>query len=130
MIEGIEKYYQIIANAVNHSILEDWKAAKLDAIFYDGSITYHAEYTREEDGKLRSLVTTAESDRAFRDVRKLFKETGKPLWGQACFELEATGRFNMKFGYDNCDENGDTHFDSEVWLKQSEERHKRFIREH
>jgi len=97
MIEGIEKYYQTIANAMNDAIPEEWTSASITAIFYEDSITFRAEYTRSTDGKIRSFETTMESDRAFRDLRKLFKASGKPVWGQAVFNLTYDGKFNMKW---------------------------------
>jgi hypothetical protein len=74
---------------------------------------------------LRDFGTIVRGERAFRELRRKFKETGKPLWGQASFELHSDGKFKMKWGYDNCDENGDTIFNEEEELKRSEERRKR-----
>lgn len=125
MIEGIEPLYRQIAESIQEAIPEDWTTAKMEAIFYPQSSIYCGEYTRKADGKARDFGTTRVGERAFRDLRKRFKEAGKPLWGQACFELHADGRFHMKWGYDNLDENGDTVFDADGELKRQEERHKR-----
>ena len=101
----------------------------MEAIFYSGSSTYLGEYTRKADGKLRSFATASSGERGFRELRKKFKQAGKPLWGSACFEMQSSGRFNMKFGYEDCDENGDTRFDADEELKRAEARHKRLTSE-
>src|SRR5437016_2475189 len=107
MIDGIEPLYQEIAESMVNAIPEDWSTAKFEAILYSGSSTYEAEYTRKTDGVVRGFQPADGGSRAFRQIRKMFEEAGKPLWGRACFELHSDGRFNMKWGYDNCDENGD-----------------------
>ena len=125
MIEGIELFYQQIADSIQEAVPEDWSIAKMEAIFYPDSITYLGEYERQADGKSRSFGTTRSGERAFRELRKKFKEAGKQLWGQAVFEIRSDGKFNMKWGYENCDENGNTVFDEDEYLKRSEERRKR-----
>ena len=124
MIEGIETLYQQIADSTEDAIPEPWSVATVEAIFYSDSIDFEAEYTRETGG-VGSFATTLEGDRAFRSLRKQFKEAGHPVWGQARFELRADGKFDMTFGYDDCDENGDTIFDAEKWHQRQEERRKR-----
>jgi len=124
MIEGIEGLYQQIADSIVEAIHEPWSVAKVEAIFYPDSITFEAEYVRQAGG-LASFATTLGGDRAFRELRKKFKEAGQPVWGQACFELRADGSFDMKWGYDNCDDNGDTIFDEVEWSRRHDERHKR-----
>ena len=129
MIEGIESLYQQIAEAIQEAIPEEWTSAKMEAIFYSDSSDYFGEYTNQADGKQRSFATAMVARRAFRELRKKFKASGKPLWGRACFELEPSGKFNLRFGYEDCDENGDTPFDGEKWLKRQEERRKRLTAE-
>ncbi|MBL8816783.1 MAG: hypothetical protein JNL58_12185 [Planctomyces sp.] len=55
----------------------------------------------------------------------LFKGAGKPLWGRASFELTSNGKFNMKWGYEDCDNDGYAIFDEAIELRKSEERHRR-----
>lgn len=125
MIEGDVAIYTRIAQSMSEAIPEEWSSAKIEAIFYSDSITFEAEYIRRADGKVRSFATTLDGDRAFRELRKLFKSSGRQVWGRACFELQPDGKFNLKWGYDNCDENGDTVFDEEQELRRWEERRQR-----
>lgn len=125
MIEEIEELYQQIAESMESAIPEEWASAKFEAIFYAGSSTYEAEYVRKCDGVARSFQPSDEGDSAFRKLRKMFKQAGQPQWGQACFELWPNGKFDMKWGYENCDENGDTRFDEQQELRRHEERRKR-----
>ena len=125
MIDGIESFYRRIAKSITEAIQEDWVTAKMDAIFYSDGSTYFGEYVSEADGKARDFGTTSDGEREFRSLREEFSQTGQPLWGQACFELRSDGKFSMQFGYNNCDQNGDTNFDEEEELKRFEERRKR-----
>jgi len=128
MIDGIEPLYLVIAESIPQAIPEEWSTATMEVIFYPHSSTYVGEYTRKADGVPRDFETSHSAQRAFREIRKKFKEAGKPLWGRAWFELQPDGRFNMKWGYDNCDENGDTRFDKKEEFKRHEERHRRLTR--
>jgi hypothetical protein len=125
MIDGIEQYYREIAESMSSAIPEEFSTAKFEAIFYEGSSHYEAEYRRKSDGVARAFQPADGGDRAFRQLRKKFKEAGKPVWGQATFELQSDGRFNMKWGYENCDENGNTRFDEEKELRRSQENFQR-----
>jgi hypothetical protein len=128
MMVGLEALYQEIADAMKEAIPEEWSTARIEAIFYPECIQYDGEYTRKADGALRSFCTNERGERAFEELRNKFQEAGEPLWGQARFELRADGKFTMKWGYDNCDENGDTRFDVDELLKRAEDRHKRLTR--
>src|SRR5262249_8694171 len=125
MIDGIETFYQQIAESMVEGIPEEWSSAKYEAIFYSGSSTYEAEYIRQTDGDVIGFQPGDAGDRAFRQLRKKFKEAGKPLWGRATFDLWPDGKFDMKFAYDNCDENGNTPFDAEEEHRRFEARRKR-----
>ena len=124
MIEGIETLYQQIADSIVDAIQEPWSVVTMEAIFYTDSIDFDAEYTRET-GQVASFGINLATSRVFRALRKQFKEAGQPVWGQARFELRADGKFNMTFGYENCDEKGDTIFDAEKWHQRQAERRKR-----
>ena len=41
------------------------------------------------------------------------------------FELQSEGEFKMTWGYENCDENGDTRFDEEEYMRLDEQRRQR-----
>jgi hypothetical protein len=125
MIEGIEPFYQQIAESIQEAIPEEWTTARMDVLFYADGESYEGEYTRTADGKAVDFATTRKAERAFRGLRNKFKEAGKPLWGQASFELDSDGKFHMQWGYDNCDENGNTIFNEEEELKRREARRKR-----
>ncbi len=125
MIDGLDKEYRLIAESMMSAIPEDWSSAKFEVIFYPNSSTYEAEYVRTRDGQARGFRPESAGARTFRQIRKLFKDGGQPVWGQAVFELFPDGRFNMKWGYDNCDDNGDTVFDADKEFERAELRHRR-----
>ncbi len=125
MIEGIESLYQVIAEAIDEAIPEAWSIAIMEGIFYSDGSTYFGEHVRKADLKSIDFGTPANAELAFRDVRRKFKESAKKVWGRAAFELHSDGKFDMKWSYDNCDENGDTIFDEDEELKRHEERRKR-----
>ncbi len=124
MIKGIEQYYQLIAEAIDESINESWVTAMLNAIFYDDSITLEAEY-RRPNGKDVSFHMPPKARIAFQAIRAKFAEAGEPVWGQAHFEMNSNGKFKMDFGYKDCDERGNTHFDPDAWQAHQEERLRR-----
>jgi hypothetical protein len=126
MIPGIEAFYQRIAESIQNAINEDWATAKMDAIFFDDSVTYFGEYTTP-DGRLKGFGPDRDGQLAFRELRRKFADVGKPLWGQAAFEMNAEGKFKMSWGYENCDENGDTIFDEEREHQRNDDRRKRLI---
>jgi hypothetical protein len=125
MIEEAELLYQKIAEAIQEAIFEEWITAKMEVIFYPDTSVYFGEYIRRADGVARGFRKSSSAEGAFREIRKRFKEAGKPLWGRACFELQSDGRFDMKWGYDDCDEDGNARYDEDEKLKRHEERHKR-----
>lgn len=119
MIPGIEQFYQRIADAMVGEIPEEWISATYMATFFPGSSMYEAEYVGKRDGKARSLSPEDDGDRAFRELRKLFKEAGKHPWGRAVFTILPSGKFDMKFDYDHCDEQGNAIHDSEEQMRLS-----------
>jgi hypothetical protein len=121
MIEGIEPLYQQIADSIQDAIEEPWSSAWIDAIFYSEHTRYSGEYL-VEGGTPQSFPTTLEGERAFERIRELFIQAGKPVWCRARFEIHADGRFNMNWGYDDCDEHGYAIFDEEAELKRMRER--------
>lgn len=120
MIEGIEPIYQRIANSMVDAIPDQWNAAKIEAVFYSDSSDYMGEYLTDS-GKVRSFEITTELSRAFREMRRKFKESSNSVWGQVSFELQSDGKFDLKWGYDNCDANGDTIWDEKEYHRRSEE---------
>ena len=124
MIPNIENFYERIANEILHALPDSWQKAQVNAIFYGDSITWEPEYVTVA-GELKSLDISMNLIRAFKELRRAFKDAGQPLWGQALFELEPSGKFNMKWGYDNCDEQGDTIWNEDEWRRRHEDRAKR-----
>lgn len=125
MIEGIEAFYERLAQAVHDSLPEEWSAALYEATFFPDGSVYEAEYTRKLDGKARGFLPSSGGARTFRQLRKAFEDAGKPLWGKARFELWPDGTFKLHFDYENCDANGDALFDEDKEVERSEARHKR-----
>jgi hypothetical protein len=126
MIDGIESYYQRIANSITECIPEEWSVATLHAMFYEDGSTYEAEYARQKDGKAIGLATSSDGSRAIRDMRKAFRLAGQPVWGQLLFVLRADGTFNCKWSYEGCDANGDLPFDEEEKIRRHDNRRHRF----
>jgi hypothetical protein len=126
MIDGIEEFYPILAESMSAAIPEEWSSASYEAFYFPQSSVYVAEYVRAVDGKLRSFTPTGEGGRAFRRLRKLFKEAGKPLWGKATFELQSNGKFNLHFSYDNCDADGNMSMDDDWHTRLHQERMARY----
>jgi hypothetical protein len=124
MIEGIEAIYQRIADSVVEQLPVGWTSARVDAVFFADSSDYVGEYA-SSSGRSVDFEITMEVTRGFKELRRKFKESGKPLWGQASFELHSDGKFNMKWGYNNCDENGNTIWDEQEWHRRQEERRNR-----
>ena len=129
MVDGAEPLYEQMAESISECVPEKWSVAKMEAVFFDDSITYLGEYQRAADGVSRSFPTDIRGERAFRQLRQLFKDAAKPLWGQACFEMQSDGKFRINFGYDDCDEDGNTRFDEERELRRAEERRLRLTAE-
>jgi hypothetical protein len=127
MIPGIEPLYQTISDSINEAISEDWITAAMEAVFYDGSISYYGEYISAGDCRAISFETAEESQAAFRELRNKFIEDRKKPFGRALFTLHADGAFHMKLGYDNCDDNGKTLYDGDKYIRQHRERHARLI---
>jgi len=125
MIDGIDVLYQQIADAIDHEIPDEWTTARIDVAFFPDHSQYTGEYTRTSDGVARDFPISLSAGRAFREIRKRFKEAGKLLWGRACFEIDSSGRFEMHWDYEDCDEDGNAMFDAETEMKKSEERHRR-----
>jgi hypothetical protein len=124
MIEGIEELYQIIADKTAEAIPPPWTLARIEAVFFSDSIDFFGEYWPAQ-GNPRSLKVVRDVTRAFESARQKFKEAGQKAWGQATFELHSDGKFNMKWGYENCDENGDTIWNADEWQRHQDERRKR-----
>lgn len=126
MIDGLDSLYQQLAQSIHVAIKDDWISAQVDAIFYDESSSYFGEYVRKSDSALLSFATDFDGGSAIRQIRRKFSEAGKPLWGQFCFQLNPDGVFNVKFGYENCDNSGNTIFDAEEYQRQHDARRQRY----
>jgi hypothetical protein len=114
MIEGIEPYYQRIADGINSALPEVWRLAWMDAIFYDGSVSYYGAYLVSNEEYCTDFDTNRDAERAFREMRGLWLKCGKVPWGRARFNLFSTGKFNLQLSYDDSDENGFARFDEDA----------------
>ncbi len=121
MTDSIEEYYEKIAEFIPEAIDDDWAKARIDIIFFPGMITSFGEYTTSS-GSLKDFTTSWNIQRTFMELRAKFKEANTPLWGQATFNLTSEGKFSMSWGYENCDENGDTIFDEDREHQREESR--------
>lgn len=119
--------YARIAQGISSKIPEPWVSAQIEAVFYDGTRDYYAEYLSEA-GKVRSFRMDLEPPRTLRELRQKFKDSGQPVWGQMRFELLPSGKFNLHWGYENCDANGDTIFIAEEWHKREDSHRHRVTR--
>lgn len=122
MIPGIEPFFQRIANAITTAIPEPWTLAEFHAMFFADGSTYEAEYVRQADGAARSISPKDDGNRAVRELRKAFSQARHPVWGQVRFILRSDGPFNVEWGYQGCDVNGDLPFDEEAELERHEQR--------
>ena len=128
MIDGIDQYYQQIAQHIENAIPDNWETAQLVATFFPQCSEYLGEYKRKPDGVERGFPVNNATGKIFRQLRKAFKESGKPPWGKAVFLLNESGEFKMNWLYDDCDENGNQIFDEEVERKKSMDRVDRLTR--
>ena len=110
MIEGIEPFYQQIADAIQPALPPTWYRVWMDAIYYSDSMFYHAAYQTHE-GTCLSLPASMAAENAFDGMRALFARSGKIPWGRARFVIFSTGKFNLQLSYDDCDESGFARFD-------------------
>lgn len=119
LIHGIDKVYQAIADGIVDEMPELWRSARIDVTFYDGLVDFDGEFVAN-DGVSRSFNVNVQ-DTIFQ-LRRMFIEARQPLWGQFVFLLSSAGQFDVKWGYENIDENGNTVFDERTWLKNRRER--------
>lgn len=113
MMEEVEEIYPQIGQAIVDAIPGDWLTASVEATFFPNYLRLFGEYVLPS-GESTSLDVGDDLGRAFAELRKRFKKTGQPVWGQAVFNLSADGKFKLLWGYDNCDVHGDTIFSEEM----------------
>ena len=126
MIPGIELLYQRIADAMTAAIPEEWASAEFHARFHSDGSTYEAEYVRPDGGAV-GFQPGSDGSRAIRELRRLFREASKPVWGELRFLLRADGSFNARWEYDGCDSHGDLPFDEVAELRRHGERRLRLL---
>lgn len=107
MIPGIEEYYQIIAEEVMEVLPYRWEYAKVEAVFHYMAYRFEGVCRGRTLG-IRGFYVPEEAQAALIDLRELFRKAGKPVWGQVEFEFYPDGAFNVKWGYENCDADGNT----------------------
>jgi hypothetical protein len=114
----MEALYRQIGESIQQAIPESWLSAWMDATFFTEHTSYYAEYTPSDGSVPKSFAPERSGRRAFEQLRELFRQAGKPLWCRARFEIQADGKFNMKWVYDDCDENGYARFDEQLELDE------------
>src|SRR5262245_2593398 len=109
-------------------IPEEWSTAEYHAIFHPDGSTYEAEYVRQVDDLPRGFQPAGNSSKIIRELRQRFREAGQPLWGRVWFTLRPDGTFNVRWGYEDCDANGNAIFDEETEVQRHNARHARLTR--
>jgi hypothetical protein len=122
MIEGIEPFYQRIADGMTSALPDMWRHAWMDAIFYDGSVSYYGSYLVGEEEFCTDFETSRDAQKAFREMRALWATAGKMPWCRARFNLYSTGKFDLELSYDDSDENGFARFDEGADLEHHRQR--------
>lgn len=125
MLNNLEHKHQEIATAINELIEDDWSTAIVEAIFFQDSTTFLAEYVRASDGRSRSFETNTQIEQAFEAIRDGVRQSGQPVWGRARFEINSHGKFAMHFEYDSCDAFGNYQMDDDEYSRYMAERFKR-----
>ena len=118
MLPGLEPLFQEIADSMVAAIPEEWSTARVEAIYFSDSSVYEAEYTRKADGVPRDFETPEQCLDAF-DVRRdndLSTPDSRCGGGPCLNSNQVDGTFRVKWGYDDCDANGDTIFDEDQEL--------------
>lgn len=124
MIEGVEDAIQRIADGAVEAVPCPWTSASIGAIFYADNSDYMGDFVTPEGG-VGGFVLSMEMILAFGEIRDRLREAGKPVWGQARMELTPDGKFSLKWGYENCDADGNTIWDADAWTRRQEERQNR-----
>lgn len=128
MLPGFEGLFQEIATMMADAIDEEWSTAHAYAVFYPGCTVSEGEYARKADGVPRGLDLPFEFREAADRLRRLFREAGRPVWGRFDFTLQPDRRFDVKWGYDSCDEQGDAIFDEDAEVQRIQDRFERLTR--
>jgi len=126
MIPGIEAAYQVVAEEIEDALPGPWQHATIDGVYYPESEEFNGEFLNQS-GELECFRISIKVMKTFRQLREKFKKAGHRVWGQVSFRLYPDGTFNVKWGYDNCDENGTTIWDPDEWSRQQDERRDRHI---
>jgi Protein of unknown function, DUF600 len=122
MIEGIEAFFQQIANSIQNAIAEEWALAWVESTFFTEHVRFEAEYLPYAGAPSKSFSIDSDGRGAFCEIRERFKQAGKKLWCRTRFQIESDGRFDMFWGYDDCDENGFARFDEASELERLRKR--------
>jgi hypothetical protein len=122
MIDGIEPFYQRIADGINAALPDEWRLAWMDAIFYDGSVSYYGSYLADNEDLCTDFETSKDATKAFREMRALWVQAGKTPWCRARFYLFSTGKFRLQLSYDDSDENGFARFDEDSEMEHHNQR--------
>ena len=122
MIDGIEPYYQRIADEIHSALPDVWQLAWMDAIFYDASVSYYGSYLVADEDLCTDFEISMDATRAFRQMRALWTHSGRTPWCRARFNLFSTGKFKLQLSYDDSDDNGFARFDEDSEMEHHNQR--------
>ena len=103
MVDTIESLYPKIGQSVVDSISDDWTSVQLSAIIKPGVTTLHGYYWLATGVKL-SVRPTRQMIVLFNQLHTRMAEEMHDDWTQAIFEMDQSGKFDIKFEYNPEDE--------------------------
>jgi hypothetical protein len=101
----IEEVYQQIADLINATLDDTWSKAWIRARLHEDNAEFDLLYQKDVQSEPLQFNEAASPVigkiyKSFKEMREMFKLSGKPLWHTATFTLESTGRFKLDFEYD------------------------------
>ena len=95
--------YRVIAEAAAENAPDGWVLLRVEAKLFDGydSAGFFYKNSRGEEHKYDPGFDGFEAVmKSFVKLRDVMACAGKPTWKTARFELDASGKFHIDFGYD------------------------------
>ena len=115
MSDPFRPYYQRISDGVISRLPGGgWHRAWMDAIFYPDRVSFHGSYQETENGFCLGYGTARDAEKAFEEIREVYKQDGRIPWCRARFDMFATGKFTFQINYDNCDPSGFARYDAQA----------------
>ena len=94
MIDGIEPFYQRIADGINAALPDEWRLAWMDAIFYDGSVRSTA-LLRRQRRLMHGFRDIERCDKAFPEMWGLWVKPKDALVPSSLLSF-STGKFRLQ----------------------------------